>query len=187
MTQERAYGLAEVSRLLGVPQHRLIHLCEKGVVEPELADASGRGSSRRFSERNVFEFALALRLKEQLVPLASARVILYVLRQFEKVAAKEIAGFRLPDSLRGGRAPDLRVILGDSEKLFVSLAPPGKPPRVFGGVDLGGATGAGKRRVALAKATRPRHDPQAFGWPEGSRYSRAEVNVTQIARDLPLG
>lgn len=187
MTQDRSYGLTEIARLLDVPQHRLIHICEKQVVEPEVSDAQGRGSSRKFSARNLFEFALVVRLNDQSVPLSSATAILYVLGQFETATAKKIVGFRLPDSLRGDRAPELRVILGDGKTLFVSLAAPGKAPRVFGGIHLGGANGArGKPRVAIGPAARPRRDPKAFGWPEGSRYSRLEVNVTEIAKALPL-
>jgi len=59
----RPLSLTEIARLLGEPQHRLIYLCEKGVVVPGHGDASGRGSSRRFSRRNLLEFAVALRLQ----------------------------------------------------------------------------------------------------------------------------
>ncbi len=66
MTPDRAgeWTLTEAARLLEVPQHRLIYLCEKEVVQPDLNDATGRGSSRRFSRRNILEFAVALRLRD---------------------------------------------------------------------------------------------------------------------------
>ncbi len=53
--------LTQAAWVLRVPQHKLIHLCEKGVVVPEIHDARGRGSSRGFSRRNLFEFAVAWR------------------------------------------------------------------------------------------------------------------------------
>ena len=34
--------LTQAARALGVPQHRLIHLCEKHVVVPDLDEARGR-------------------------------------------------------------------------------------------------------------------------------------------------
>lgn len=183
MAQGLSYGLTEISTLLQTPQHRLIHLCEKGVVEPELSDASGRGSSRRFSARNVFEFALALRLKEQMVPLASAQAILYVLRQFETRTRRKIPGFMLPASLRVASAPELRVILSDGDTLFFALGKQGKTPRLFGGTPLGRAN---DRAHLGGEPKRVKADASAFGWPEGSSYSRTEINVTQVARDLPL-
>ena len=56
------WTLPEVVRLRGKPQHRLIDLCEKAVIQPDLRDVEGRGKSRRFSERNL-EFGVALRLR----------------------------------------------------------------------------------------------------------------------------
>jgi hypothetical protein len=38
------WTLTQAARLLGEPQHRLIYLCEKGVVVPDFQDAEGRGS-----------------------------------------------------------------------------------------------------------------------------------------------
>jgi hypothetical protein len=62
--QSEQWTLTEAAGLLREPQHRLIYLCEKGVVRPDYEDAKGRGSSRRFSARNLLEFAVALRLRE---------------------------------------------------------------------------------------------------------------------------
>lgn len=53
----RSCALSEIARRLDVPQHKLLHLCEKGVVIPEIHDAAGRGSSRVFSADNFLEFA----------------------------------------------------------------------------------------------------------------------------------
>ena len=71
MPAERPIPLKEVQLRLGVPQHVLIHLCEKGVIEPDFADTSGRGKRREFSQRNLFEFAVALALRQFELPVAT--------------------------------------------------------------------------------------------------------------------
>ena len=76
------FTLALVSRLLGEPQHRLIHLCEQRAVVPDIEDSRGRGSSRRFSERNLLEFAVALALQKLAIPVSVAATVNYTLRQF---------------------------------------------------------------------------------------------------------
>src|SRR4029450_9323656 len=91
--------LTEAARLLGEPQHRLIHLCEKGVVVPDISEAQGRGSSRRFSPRNLLEFALALRLRATMIPVAAVAAVIHVLKTFERQVAKDLPGFTLPEGL----------------------------------------------------------------------------------------
>src|SRR6266542_989409 len=69
--------LSEIAHLLGEKEHRLIYLCEKGVVVPDIEDARGRGSSRLFSKRNVLEFAVALKLREALLPARAAAAVVH--------------------------------------------------------------------------------------------------------------
>lgn len=175
MPGERAYTLTEVSRILSEPQHRLIHLCEKGVVDPDLHDAHGRGSSRLFSGRNVLEFAIALRLRAMNQPVVVAKAAIYVLRRFEGEVSKQRASFELPHGLRGKSAPDLRLIISDGATVFFQLG-----GKLFGGVPVGGS--ARTRRPKPTSASRN----GAFGGPEGSRYARLELSITRIAQDLPI-
>jgi hypothetical protein len=63
MRDQVLFTLKVAEQIFKVPQHRLIHLCETGVVEP-VVDAKGRGSVRRFSRDNLFVLALALRLQD---------------------------------------------------------------------------------------------------------------------------
>lgn len=90
------WTLLEAARLLGEPQHRLIYLCEKRVLVPDFGEAQGRGSSRRFSARNTLEFALALKLRQVMIPVAPVAAIIHVLRAFERKVVEEIPMFRLP-------------------------------------------------------------------------------------------
>ena len=99
------WTLTAAARLLEEPQHRLIYLCEKGVVEPDVEDAGGRGSSRRFSNRNLLEFAVALCLRDLELPATAIATVVHVLRAFEGAVAREIGGFRLPESLLAKGAP----------------------------------------------------------------------------------
>jgi hypothetical protein len=173
---------------MGERQHRLIHLCEKRVVVPEVEDARGRGHSRRFSDRNLLEFAVALKLRSTLIPVATVASVVRILEQCERRVAKEIPGFSLPQSLRTQRAPDLRIIISDGRRLYVTLGKQGGPTKVFGGIDL-----TGRRNARTHGKSGPRAPGKsiaakrgAFGIPEGSRHVRVEVSVTQIAKDLPL-
>lgn len=187
MAEERTFSLSEVARRLEVPQHRLIHLCEKGVVVPDVHDAAGRGSSRLFSSRNVLELALALRLREMMLPVATASAVVHVLRAFEAQLRQEIPGFSLAESLRETTSPDLRVIISDGQTLYFSLGAPGQNPKLFGGVPLDHVAGNGKAwkgRIdpVQSRATRTGN----FGGPEHSQFARLELSVTAIANALPL-
>lgn len=184
------WTLPESARLLGQPQHRLIYFCEKNVLAPDFGDARGRGSSRRFSSRNLLEFEVALKLRELTVPVGSIAAILYALRAFEGRVARQIPGFSLPGGLRTGQAPDLRVIVTDEGRLYFSLGRGAASPKLYGGIDF--------ERLAASRRTR-RRSRTRMGGPSlelpalaGSRTAdkakaRIEVSVTRIARDLDLG
>lgn len=181
------WTLAKVSRLLRQPQHRLIYLCEKGAVAPDLGDARGRGSSRLFSERNILEFALALRLRKLELPVTVVAAVVYVLRCFADVVRKSEPGFDIVSSLRGPNAVDLRILVKDGEQLFFLLAAGGKPAKLFGPLDF---TKFGVRRPLpaprrIAELT-PRTAGEGLGGPEGSKEARIEVSVTEVAKGLRL-
>lgn len=162
-------------------------------MNPDLQDASGRGSSRVFSSRNLLEFAVALRLRETMLSVAAVRAVLHVLRAFESRLKQELPGFSLPDSLRSERAPDLRIVLSDGRSIYFSLGRTGGKPKLFGGIPLEQLTGDApawneKVRPARRVKTKARRNDggSGFGGPEGSRFTRLELSVTEVARDLPL-
>ena len=190
MGADGVWTLSEIARLVRQPQHRLIHLCEKGVVRPDLTEARGRGSSRRFSRRNLLQFAVALKLRELMVPVAPIAAIMHVLEAFEAVLAREIPGFRLPDSLTDPRAPELRVIITDGRTLFFALHSQKGTPRLFGGIDLDAfkaeSGGSVRRSSRKLKAVEPGDGiPKAlFGPNSQGERGRIEVSVTGLARDV---
>lgn len=183
-----SYTLTDIARRLDVPQHRLIHLCEKGVVVPDVHDTAGRGSSRLFSANNVLELAVALRLREMMIPVSVTGSIVRVLRQFGRELQTKLGDHPLPHALRGPNAPELRVIISDGVSIYFSLATPGRKAALFGGIPL----------QALATKDRPwdgklperpasvRGGKHPFGGPEASQFARMELSVTSVARALPL-
>lgn len=124
----------------------LIYLCEKSVVVPDFGEAHGRGSSRCFSARNRLEFALALKLRQLMIPAASVAAIMYVLRAFESKVAREIPTSRLPQSLLEPGAPECRLIISSNGQcLFFALRRKGGATRLYGGLDLAALTPSKKK------------------------------------------
>lgn len=189
MANDRSFTLSEIARRLEVPQHRLIHLCEKGVVVPDVHGAAGRGSSRVFSSRNFLELAVALRLRDMMLPVGIVGAVIHVLEAFEERLQHDLPQFVLADSLREWRAPDLRVIISDGQTIYFSLGAAGKQPKLFGGIPL-------ERLEGNEPAWDGRIDPVRFRGnarngadglgPEHSQYGRLELSVTAIAQTLPI-
>ena len=193
MGADGVWTLSEVARLFGQSQHRLIHLCEKGVVRADFEEARGRGSSRRFSRRNLLQFAVALKLRELMVPVSPIGAVVHVLGAFEKVLAREMPGFRLPDSLAESGAPELRVIITDRtdrRSLFFALHPKRGAPKLFGGIDLDALAAEGlvvaggvSRKLKPVKPGKGAPDA-VFGPETESEGGRIEVSVTRLAREI---
>jgi DNA-binding transcriptional MerR regulator len=182
---DRTYTLAGVARMLGVPQHRLIHLCEKQVVAPDVKDAGGRGSSRVFSARNVLELAVALRLRDMMLPVAAAGAIVHVLRALEDQLAQELPNFSLAESLTSAAAPDLRVIISDGSRIFFTLGRGKKPPRLFGGISIEDVAGNAPVPSGGLTAIEGQRTKRGFGGLEQSSFGRFEISVTAIAQSIP--
>jgi len=190
MEAGRSFTLSDLARRLEVPQYKLIHLCEKDVVVPDLQDAHGRGSSRVFSDRNFLELAVAVRLRSAMLPVAAVSAVLHLLRAFADRLHGELSWFSLPGSLRERHAPDLRIIVSDGRAIYFSLARADGEPKLFGGIpldQLGGKPPAIKpARAAPTSSGRKGAATGEFGGPEGSRFVRLELSVTEVARSLAL-
>ncbi len=130
------FTLTEVSKLLQIPQHRLIYLCEAKVVIPDRSDAKGRGSSRRFSERNLLEFLVALTLNEFHTPANVSAKIVFTLRQFANEVGELVPNFKFPSSLMDKNTPQLSLLITNGTRLFFVLNFAQARPIVLGGVDL---------------------------------------------------
>jgi DNA-binding transcriptional MerR regulator len=189
MAAPESFTLTEIARKLDVPQHRLIHLCEKGVVIPEHHDAAGRGSSRVFSSLNYLELAVALRLRDMFVPVAVLRGVMYVLRQFGGEIDKVSEGAHLVDQLRQPDSPEMQIVFSDGQLLYFLLRRGSSAPQLFGGIPLQSlSTDAGRLRPAR-QPPRGQQRPEAgteFGGPEGSQFVRMALSINAMALSLEL-
>ena len=132
---EAPITLKEVQLKLGVPQHVLIHLCEKGVIVPDFAETSGRGKRREFSRRNLFEFGVALALRAFEVPVATTAFVVRLLRSFERATAKSLDGFELlPFIAESGG--DIELCLFDGRTLVFGARGGGLPKPLLLEVEL---------------------------------------------------
>ena len=179
--------LTEIARLLNEPQHRLIYLCEKSVVVPDGSDAKGRGSSRRFSERNLFEFSIALTLSEFHIPAIVSKSILSTIRSFEIEVRQDMPDFRLPHSLANPEAPELNIVLTDGSCLSFTLGFAGQAMKTAGNVDLSKSVQAVNVSVsdpALSKTKSSANDAEMT--PHSSHHAYFVLNLTKVAKELKM-
>ena len=165
MSLEEPITLKEVQLRLGAPQHVLIHLCEKGVIEPDFAETSGRGKRRQFSRRNLFEFGVALALRRFELPVGTVALLVRVLRTFTRVVQKAQPGFLVPESLGEGRG-ELALRLYDAERLMLIARWPTLPKPLL----LSAKLGDGAPRVTKADDL-----PRDY-------EARLDVNLSEIGR-----
>ena len=180
------WTLTEIAKLLNQPQHRLIYLCEKRVVIPDGSDARGRGSSRRFSVRNLLEFAVALTLWEFHVPASLMGGILSTLRSFEAALLRTNPGLKLPQALRIQNAPVIRALLTKGTRLYFVIGEGGNS-KLIGGVELQNPqNNVNWPSVSeVSEFSEEATDNLVFR-PFGSDHAFLELNITQIAKDIPI-
>lgn len=172
MAGEEPITLKEVQLRLGVPQHVLIHLCEKGVIEPDFAETSGRGKHREFSRRNLFEFGVALAVRRLELPVATAAMLVRLLRNFSRAVAKTIPGFELPGALVGN-GTQLALHLYDGRQLVLQAMSGAVRRPLLVGANIGdGSSPTARPRIEKLDALPTQYEAQL------------EINLTQIARRL---
>jgi hypothetical protein len=166
MVAEQPLTLKQVQLRLGVAPHVLIHLCEKGVIEPDFAQTSGRGKRREFSQRNVFEFALALALRGFDIPVATTALLVRLLRSFGRAISRSLPGFAFPGALLDA---DLELALHIYDGDMLVLAGRGGPVR---------------KPLFLSAKLSERASPRVSKLDELPRrfQARLEVDLSEIAR-----
>ncbi|HEX2878577.1 MAG TPA: hypothetical protein VHO25_03465 [Polyangiaceae bacterium] len=171
MAAEDPIALKEIQLRLGVPQHILIHLCEKGVIEPDFADTSGRGKRREFSQRNLFEFGVALALRAFDLPVLTAAFVVRLLRAFERATAKLVPGFELVSVLLE-KGFELRLHIVDGRVLVFDASGKGLKRRLLLAAEIGDLSKGvpAKPRVEKLSELPPEYD------------GRLEINLSHIAQ-----
>ena len=177
--------LTEIARLLNQPQHRLIYLCEKSVIVPDGTDAKGRGSSRRFSERNLFEFSVALTLSKFHIPANVSKSILSTIRSFETEVRQDRPEFRLPQSLADPEAPEVNIVLTDGSRLSFTLGFFGKAMKTVGTVDLSESIQEVDISIAESAFVNTEDSADRAAWISSSLHPAYFVlNLTKVAKGL---
>ncbi len=174
-------SITEAAKALSVAPHKLIHLCERKVVTPEVREASGRGTSRQFSRRNLFEFAVALEMRRIELPVSFVRAVLRVLRAFEAELHSGRPDFALPDALLRKGAPEVRLLILDGEKLFFHVRQASSTEVVLGGVNIRHPRARGRaRKHETVGRLLPAQAKEALS----ASHTRTEVDLSRIARGL---
>lgn len=76
----------EVAKLLGLKPALITHYANKGYIKPELADPKGKGTTRRYSRRNLVEILLLRELSKQGLTIEKA---VEAVRQAREVVPKQ--------------------------------------------------------------------------------------------------
>lgn len=173
MSVEESISLKSIQVRLGVPQHILIHLCEKGVVEPDFAETAGRGRRREFSERNVFEFGVALALRRFELPVLTTGVVIRVLRGFARTLGRSVPNFEFPRSLAEGRL-GLELLLYEGDQLVLAGSGPSFSRQLLLGARIGAALRGADATPRVAKLDSL---PVQF-------EARLQVDLCEIARKM---
>ena len=184
--QKNEWTLTEIARLLNQPQHRLIYFCEKKVIKPDGKDASGRGSSRIFSAQNLFEFEIALTLWKFHIPAPIVRKVIFVLNSFQSVLKQSIPEFELPYSLIAPDSPLIRAYLVDGSNLHFVIGE-GSGASLIGGIDL--EVEQNNVQWPTVQTVPGNHTTTVeipCIRPAGSERAYFEINLTQIAKELPV-
>lgn len=181
------WTLTQISSVLSQPQYKLIYLCEKGVIIPDGKDAMGRGSSRRFSTRNLFEFVVALKLGEFHVPTNLTANILKALRSFDRHLGESYPMLKLPYSLRIPNSPEVKIMLINGTRLYFSIGTKGRKTTYIGNFDL---LNYDKYPVSTnslddqSKSEFPIERTKTL--PKEAEIALFELNLSQVAKNIPL-
>ncbi len=184
---KKEWTLTQIARLLDQPQHKLIYLCEKGVILPDGVDAKGRGSSRRFSARNLFEFMVALKLGEFHIPTKLTTNVLRALRSFDKHLGKSYPMLKLPYSLRIPDSPEVEIILVNGSTLYFSIRKGDKAPTYIGGLNLLNFSEnliSTNVETNLSSTEFPIERTESL--PTEARIAFFKLNLSQVVKNVPL-
>ena len=183
----KEWTITQIANLLNRPQYKLIYLCEKGVIVPDGVDAKGRGSSRRFSTRNLFEFMVAFTLGDFHVPTNITTNLLRALRSFDRHLAKKYPLLKLPYSLTYPDCPEVKAILIQGSFLYFSIRNTSKQEIYIGGLDLLDHKTNSALQGFSEKIPETEHSiKRVETLPAEAETAFFELNLSQLAKNIPL-
>lgn len=155
----QAFSTAEAARLSGLSPRQLDHWDRQGFLRPSLQQASGYGSSRRYSFADVVRLRVAARLRASGVGLLRIRRCAQALARLDEAGRGDLARARL---LVIGN----RVLWAQSDQEVVDLLRGGQLVLVFSLEDaIAQAAGA------VARLSRQSEEAQPTG--QGRRRTQA--------------
>lgn len=86
---QKTYKLSEITRIFDIKRHFVIHLVEKGIIEP-LVDVKGRGKSRLYSYNNLVEIGIFVYLNKLDLSYEMASSILRNISKHIKYHTEEV-------------------------------------------------------------------------------------------------
>lgn len=93
---QKLYKTSEVCEILGLERSTIQYYCDREIITP-VKEASGRGSYRQFSPRNVVEIAISKHLVESGIPLKELPCSLESLNEnIEDLRRQESDGYHIP-------------------------------------------------------------------------------------------
>lgn len=75
-SDSRGFIKSEAAKALGVRPSLVQFYTDQGIIKPEISDASGKGTRRGYSRRNLLQIEIVKRLVENGVALAEAKSII---------------------------------------------------------------------------------------------------------------
>ena len=183
----KEWTLTQIANLLCQPQYKLIYLCDKGVILPDGVDAKGRGSSRRFSAHNLFEFMVAFTLGDFHIPTKITTNLLRALRSFDKHLAKKYPLLKLPYSLTYPDCPEVKAILIKGSYLYFAIGKANKPVTYIGGVNLMDYDRNPTSMSFDVNMPKTEFSVECLeSLPNEAGIAYFELNLSQIAKEIPL-
>lgn len=114
--------MKEVVKRLGVKKDALVYLCTKNVIVPDVEDPpKGRGHVRRFSEFNMFEFAVALELKDYNIKIGYISIIMRMFRKLFQELASMKDGIGWSRFKTDRTLPLLSMVIMDAEYMYFRI------------------------------------------------------------------
>jgi hypothetical protein len=110
---EQLMTLKAVAKRVQRPAHRIIHLCETGVVNPTVG-ANGRGTVRRFSREDAFRISLGLELQEMGIEVPLMKPLMTALDRFKGQYERTTPRW-------GGDLIDVVNVLSSTKKLMLAI------------------------------------------------------------------
>src|SRR5262245_56539199 len=125
MAERRTFSHRDVCTRVGLTGRQVIDWAEKGVVRPDVADTTGAGRPRRYSEDNLVEFVLARELIGAGFTVRRAERFLRFLRHRPMTLLRTVGAIRLARVRDGSfRVGGLSFRGRDPWKDFASRPPP---------------------------------------------------------------